>query len=141
MDATLTQENRQCEAKIIEKNKRTSEIMRASGDYIEGLMNAVENPGQNELAPLSRTESLKKSIIVSENYEEYDRIYKMYKEDLRLMKFDPEEELVDDENVPVHEKDSCQVLQRSISVVLRNCYTLYISFKLNILRKIHLFTC
>lgn len=116
-------------------------IRQASGIYIENLMKEIENPPKKEeiikideklkdekkiakkkkaeqrvqkvKENQSRRESLKKSIIISDNFEQYDRIYKMYKEDLKNMKFNVDEEDSDDENSPIIKLNSCEILQRS----------------------------
>ena len=124
-------------------------IKQASGIYIENLMKEIENPPKKEeiikidkklkdekkIAKKkkaeqrvqkvkeneSRRESLKKSIIISENFEQYDRIYKMYKDDLKNMKFNAEEEDSDDENSPTIKLNSCEILQRSkFSIIFKN---------------------
>ena len=117
--------------------------MQASGYYIDNLMKEIENPDpepkiespkkkmgrKKQLAlkkqsikkmEIAKRESLKKSIIISDNYEQYNKIYQMYKEDLRNIKFDHQEELSDDEKSPRNEQNSCDLLQKSRFFCLKN---------------------
>ena len=145
LESTFFQESKDFE-EINQAKFKKEAIRQASGIYIENLMKEIENPPKKEeiikideklkdekkIAKKkkageriqkvkeneSRRESLKRSIIISDNFEQYDRIYKMYKEDLRKMKFNVEEEDSDDENSPTIKLNSCEILQRSNFLII-----------------------
>jgi len=63
----------------------------ASGEYLENLMNSTVNTDKIGI-------SNRKSIIYSENYGDYKRIYKIYKEEVKGFKFNQEEAVDKEKN-------------------------------------------
>ena len=83
---------KQLEEKIKANQQRVS-LKEASALYLDNLLNKTENSNKN----IDGIEGEPKESNVSQNFEEHNKIYKIYKKEIKHMNIDPEEEEMRDE--------------------------------------------